>query len=79
MSYRTKIGVLFAAVVFAGSALAQAPAAKVTRIRGEIVSLSGDTLVVHRNSGDNATVTLAPDLVVGAVKRIKLSDIEALE
>jgi hypothetical protein len=79
MSYRHKLAVpiaIFAAMAFAGSALAQAPAAKVTRIRGDIVSLTGDTLVVHRNSGSTVSVTLAPNVAVGAVKKIKLSDIK---
>ena len=65
-----------AALALAGSAFAQAPAAKVTRIRGSIVSLEGDTLVVHRNSGDTVPIALAPNLIVGAVKNIKLSDIK---
>jgi hypothetical protein len=76
MTYRIKAGALLVAMVVAGSALAQAPAAKVTRIRGSIVSLSGDTLMVHRNSGDTVAVTLAPDLVVGAFKNITLADIK---
>jgi hypothetical protein len=76
MSYRMKVGVIFAALAFAGAAPAQAPAAKITRLRGYIVSLTGDTLTVHRNSGETVSVALAPNLVVGAVKNIKLSDIK---
>lgn len=76
MSYRVKIGVICATLAIAGAALAQAPAAKVTRLRGSIVSLTGDTLVVHRNSGDTVSVALEPTLVVGAFKNIKLSDIK---
>ena len=57
-------------------AQAQTPA-KSARIRGEIVSLTGDNLVVHRNSGDTVTIVLAADAKVGAFKRMKLSDIEA--
>jgi hypothetical protein len=77
MSYRTTIGVAIVAMAFASTAaLAQAAAPKVTRIRGDIVSLNGDTLVVHRNSGDTVSVTLAPNLQIGAVKNIKLSDIK---
>lgn len=51
--------------------------AKTARIRGEIVSLQGDNLTVHRNSGDTVTIALAPDAKIGAFKRMKLSDIEA--
>jgi hypothetical protein len=67
---------LLVSAAVTSSAFAQAPAAKVTRIRGAIVSLNGDTLVVHRNSGDTVSVALAPTLVVGAVKNIKLTDIK---
>jgi hypothetical protein len=77
MSYRSTLGGAIVAMAFASTAaFAQAPAAKVTRIRGDIVSLNGDTLVVHRNSGDTVSVALAPDLSIGAVKKIKLSDIK---
>ena len=76
MSYRTKFSVVVAALALSGAALAQAPAAQVVRLRGNIVSLNGDTLVVHRNSGDTVSVALAPNVTVGAVKNIKLSDIK---
>jgi hypothetical protein len=76
MSYRMKFSVVVAALAFSGVALAQAPAAQVVRLRGNIVSLNGDTLVVHRNSGDTVSVALAPNVAVGAVKNIKLSDIK---
>src|ERR1700709_1020081 len=77
MSYRTTLGGAIVAMAFAcTAALARAPAAKVTRIRGAIVSLNGDTLVVHRTSGDTVSVALAPNLAIGAVKKIKLSDIK---
>jgi hypothetical protein len=77
MSYRTTIGSTIVAMAFASTAaLAQAPAAKVARIRGDIVSLKGDMLVVHRNSGDTVSVTLPSNLTISAVKKIKLSDIK---
>lgn len=70
----TLMGVLSLTAMHA--AQAQTPA-KSARIRGEIVSLQGDNLVVHRNSGDTVTIVLAADAKVGAFKRMKLSDIEA--
>lgn len=76
MSYRLSAGVVLAVAALASNAFAQAPAAKVTRIRGSIVSLKGDTLTVHRNSGDTVAVMLAPDLKVGAFKNISLADIK---
>lgn len=77
---RTSLSALTAcvALTLAGSAFAQAPAAanKPIRIRGEIVSLSGDTLVVHRRSGDTVSVALQPETQVAALKNIQLSDIK---
>jgi hypothetical protein len=76
MSIRLKIGVTIATLAFAGVALAQAPAAKPSRIRGDIVSLDGDILKVHRRSGDTVSIELNPTVGVSAVKRIQLSDIK---
>jgi hypothetical protein len=61
---------------FMGSAFAQAPAAQPSRIRGEVVSLTGDTLIVHRTNADNVTIDFKSDVGVGAVKNVKLSDIK---
>jgi hypothetical protein len=76
MSVRLKLGVTVAALAFASVALAQAPAAKPSRIRGDIVSVSGDSLTVHRRSGDTVKIDLKADTPVSAVKNIKLSDIQ---
>jgi hypothetical protein len=76
MSVRMKLGVTVAALAFASAALAQTPAAKPARIRGDIVSISGDTLTVHRRSGDMVTIDMKSDTPVSAVKNIKLSDIQ---
>ena len=76
-SLRLKLGVSVVALAFAGVAFAQAPAAKPARIRGDIVSFSGDTLTVHRRSGDTVTIDMKQDTPVTAVKNIKLSDIKA--
>lgn len=66
---------IVATTVFSANAFAQTPAAMPTRIRGEIVSLSGDTLVVHRTNADNVTIDFKNEVPVGAVKNVKLSDI----
>jgi hypothetical protein len=76
MSIRLKIGITLAALAFAGVALAQAPTAKPSRIRGDIVSLNGDVLKVHRRSGDTVSIELKPTIAVSAVKRIQLADIK---
>jgi hypothetical protein len=75
-SFRMKLGVSVATLAFAGVAFAQAPAAKPARIRGEVVSFSGDTLTVHRRSGDTVTIDMKQDTPVTAVKNIKLADIK---
>jgi hypothetical protein len=76
MTIRLKLGVTLAALTFAGVALAQTPAAKPSRIRGDIVSLDGDVLKVHRRSGDTVSIELKPTIAVSAVKAMQLSDIK---
>jgi hypothetical protein len=76
MSIRLKLGVTLVTLTFAGVALAQAPAAKPSRIRGEIVSLNGDTLMVHRRSGDTVSIDVKSTVAVSAVKAMQLSDIK---
>jgi hypothetical protein len=76
MSIRLKLGVTLAALAFAGVALAQTPAAKPSRIRGDIVSLDGDVLKVHRRSGDTVPIDVKPAVSVSAVKLMQLADIK---
>jgi hypothetical protein len=63
-------------MALAGSALAQTPDAKPARIRGNIVSLDGDVLKVHRRSGDTVLIDLAANVPVSSVKAMQLSDIK---
>jgi hypothetical protein len=76
MSIRMKLGVTLATFAFAGVTLAQTPAVQPERIRGEIVSLDGDTLKVHRRSGETTDIEVKPAVAVSAVKAIKLSEIK---
>lgn len=76
LSTRVKLVSSIVALSLAGAALAQAPA-KPARIRGEIMSVSGDTITVHRRSGDTVTIDMKSDTPVTAVKNIKLADIKA--
>lgn len=76
MTIRLKVGATIAAMALAGSALAQTPDAKPTRIRGNVVSLDGDVLKVHRRSGDTVSIALAANVPVSAVKSMQLSDIK---
>ena len=72
--------VLTAASITTASAQGMAPAAAAntaTRIRGEIVSVNADTMVVHRTNADNITVTFKPEVPVAALKKLKLTDIKA--
>jgi hypothetical protein len=76
MSFHKQAGVVLATFLFAGAALAQTPDAKPERIRGDIVSLQGDILTVHRRSGDTVSIDVKPDVQVSALKAIKLSDVK---
>lgn len=75
MSIRIKLAFSVVTLSLASAAFAQTPA-KPARIRGEIVSLSGDTLTVHRRSGDTIMIALKADTPVTALKNIKLEDIK---
>jgi hypothetical protein len=76
MIIRMKIAASIFAVTFAGAAFAQTPA-KPERIRGDIVSFAGDTLKVHRNSGDTVSIEVDSAVHVNALKKLQLSDIKA--
>lgn len=77
MSIRLKLGMTLTTLVMTSVALAQTPAVKPARIRGDIVSLDGDVLKVHRRSGDTVSIDLKPTIAVSAVKSMQLSDIKA--
>ena len=76
MSIRSKLAVSFVALTLTSVSFAQSPAGKPERIRGDIVSFSGNILTVHRRSGDTVTVTMSDASKVSAVKTIQLSDIK---
>lgn len=76
MSLRMKLSVTIATLAFAGVALAQTPAVKPSRIRGDIVSLDGDVLKVHRRSGDIVNIDVKPAVGISAVKAMQLADIK---
>ena len=76
MSISKQAGVMLATLLFAGAALAQAPDVKPVRIRGDIVSLQGDILTVHRRSGDTVSIEVKPDVGVSALKTISLAEVK---
>ncbi len=75
MSIGLKLATGFVTLSLASAVFAQAPA-KPARIRGDIVSLAGETLTVHRRSGDTVKIALKADTPVTALKNIKLGDIK---
>jgi hypothetical protein len=74
MNYLLNLAALAGGLALLASAVAQTRPP--TRIRGEIVSFSGDTLTVHRHSGETVKIALAASVPISAVRRIKLADIK---
>jgi hypothetical protein len=68
---------LSALLVFAFStaALAQAPAAPQTRIRGTVEKLDGQMLTVKANSGQSMTVKLADNFTVMGILKASIADV----
>lgn len=64
-------------MTLATAASIQAQDAKPERIRGDVVSIQGDILKVHRRSGDTASIEIKPDTTISALKTIGLSDVKA--
>jgi hypothetical protein len=69
-------GVAGLACAMSVAALAQTPAPAPTRIRGDIVSVTADSLVVHRAGADNVTIDFKSETPVGAVRPLKLDEIK---
>ncbi|MBB3964325.1 DUF5666 domain-containing protein [Rhizobium metallidurans] len=46
------------------------------RVRGDVASLTGDTLVVKTREGADQTVTLKPDWKVGGIRKASVDDIK---
>lgn len=76
MKYSMTAAALLLAGAVAAPAVAQTPAATPSRIRGQIVSMNGDTMIVHRTNADNVTIAVKPEVVVSTVKNVKLADIK---
>jgi hypothetical protein len=76
MNLRTQLGIALAALAVAGVAAGQTPAGAPQRIRGEIVSIDGDMMKVHRRGGDIVSIDVKPDATLSALKALQLSDIK---
>lgn len=57
-------------------AFAQAPEAPSVHIRGTVQSFTGETLAVHSRDGQSISVTVPPQARIGALKKMKLSDVK---
>jgi hypothetical protein len=75
MQNSLKLTVGAIALALAGAAAAQTDA-KPVRIRGDIVSFSDNTLVIHRRGGDTVKVAVKPDDKINTVKKMELSDVK---
>jgi hypothetical protein len=76
MLTRIRIFLALLALTSVAQVLAQDTSAKPVRIRGEIVSYSGNVMVVKRRDADMVQVDVKPDLAVAALKAIQLADIQ---
>ena len=69
----------FAAIALAAVtafASTTASAAEGVRVRGTVVSLAGNTLVVKSRDGDNVSIALAADWKAGGIAKAQLADIK---
>jgi len=67
---------LIAAAALLASALVQARENTPVRIRGDIIAVDATTLTVRHTSGETVKIAITPDQVVGAVKNVRLADIQ---
>lgn len=67
---------IIASAVLIACATAHAQGSAPIRVRGEITAIDATTLTVRHSSGESVRLTIAPNLAVGAVKNVKLADIE---
>jgi hypothetical protein len=76
MSKHKTLCAFLATLTLAGASFAQAPEPRPERIRGDIVSLRGNVLTVHRSRGDTVKIGVKPEVAVTALKEVKLSDVK---
>lgn len=72
----TALRLLAGAALFTSAAAFAQDAPAPTRIRGDIIGVDATTLTVkRRGSGDTVKLVLPPEVPVGAVRNVKLTDI----
>lgn len=59
-----------------GQQISSAQAAEVVRVRGQVASLDGAALVIKSRTGEDVTVHLADNWVVGGVVKASMADIK---
>ncbi|WP_160007759.1 DUF5666 domain-containing protein [Rhizobium sp. 18055] len=75
-SLKTTAAAALAAGMLIVASQASAADAQRVRVRGDITSLTGDTLVVKTREGTDQTITLKPDWKVGGIKKASVEDIK---
>lgn len=76
MAIQKKTWAVIAGLLVATAAHADGNAGKPERIRGDIVSLAGEALTVHRRSGETVVVELKSGGKIFALKNVTLADIK---
>jgi hypothetical protein len=72
----TAAAALAASILIIASQAASAADAQRVRVRGDITSLTGDTLVVKTREGADQTIMLKPDWKVGGITKASVEDIK---
>jgi predicted transcriptional regulator len=75
MLKRSRLLFAVAALATASTVMAQAPAT--TRIPGEVIAATADSLTIKHSSGETVAVALTPDVQVQAIKKLSLSDLKS--
>lgn len=70
------VAALAVGILLSTSHVTSAADAERVRVRGDIASLTGDTLVVKTREGADQTIALKPEWKVGGIKKASVEDIK---
>jgi hypothetical protein len=70
------VAALAVGILLSTSQITSAADSQRVRVRGDIASLSGDTLVVKTREGADQTIALKPEWKVGGIKKASVEDIK---
>jgi len=76
MNFKTSRFAALVLVSAVATLAASAASAQGVRVRGTVVSVTGDTLLVKSRDGDNVSVTLSLGWKAGGIAQAKLADIK---